>query len=144
MAEIQKPAWPRPKLFDWMQQEGNVAEKEMHRTFNCGIGLVIVVAAADAEAAMAELKAQGEAVYNIGVIRARQGDERQTGVVCHRTVGPGVQLRPPAVPSPVDCLGGGQEDNGQAGTSPAGQEGGAQTGICCLAGQRFRAGRNSR
>jgi phosphoribosylformylglycinamidine cyclo-ligase len=81
VAELQKAAWPRPKLFDWMQKEGNVAEKEMHRTFNCGIGLVIVVAAADAEAAMAELKAQGEAVYNIGVIRARQGDEAQTVVV---------------------------------------------------------------
>ena len=81
VAEIRKAAWPRPKLFDWMQAEGNVAEKEMHRTFNCGIGLVIVVAAADAEAAMAELKAQGEAVYNIGVIRARQGDEAQTVVV---------------------------------------------------------------
>ena len=81
VAEIQKAAWPRPKLFDWMQKEGNVDEKEMHRTFNCGIGLVIVVAAADADAAMAELKAQGEAVYNIGVIRARQGDEAQTVVV---------------------------------------------------------------
>lgn len=55
-------------------REGNyVAEKEMHRTFNCGIGLVIVVAAADAEAAMAELKAQGEAVYNIGVISGPPG-----------------------------------------------------------------------
>jgi hypothetical protein len=43
-----------------MQAEGNVAENEMHRVFNCGIGLVIVVAAADAAAAMAELKAQGE------------------------------------------------------------------------------------
>src|SRR5574343_713762 len=81
VAELTKSAWPRPKLFDWMQAEGNVAENEMHRTFNCGIGLVIVVAAADAEAAMAELKAQGEAVYNIGVIRARQGDEAQTVVV---------------------------------------------------------------
>ena len=81
VAEIQKSAWPRPKLFDWMQQEGNVAENEMHRTFNCGIGLVVIVAAADADAAMAELKAQGETVYNIGVIRARQGDEAQTVVV---------------------------------------------------------------
>jgi phosphoribosylformylglycinamidine cyclo-ligase len=81
VAELEKSAWPRPKLFDWMQAEGNVAESEMHRTFNCGIGLVIVVAAADAEAAMAELKAQGEAVYRIGKIRARQGDEAQTVVV---------------------------------------------------------------
>lgn len=81
VAELQKSAWPRPKLFDWMQAEGNVAENEMHRVFNCGIGLVIVVSAAEADAAMAELKAQGEAVYCIGKIRARQGDEAQTLVV---------------------------------------------------------------
>ena len=81
VAELEKAAWPRPKLFDWMQAEGNVAENEMHRVFNCGIGLVIVVAAADADAAMVELKAQGEAVYRIGKIRARQGDEAQTLVV---------------------------------------------------------------
>ena len=81
VAELEKAAWPRPKLFDWMQAEGNVAENEMHRVFNCGIGLVIVVAAADADAAMAELKAQGEAVYRIGKIRARSGDEAQTIVV---------------------------------------------------------------
>ncbi|MBU1365595.1 MAG: phosphoribosylformylglycinamidine cyclo-ligase [Gammaproteobacteria bacterium] len=81
VAELEKAAWPRPKLFDWMQAEGNVAENEMHRVFNCGIGLVVVVAAADADAAMAELKAQGEAVYRIGKIRARAGDEAQTVVV---------------------------------------------------------------
>ncbi|MER2539055.1 MAG: phosphoribosylformylglycinamidine cyclo-ligase [Azonexus sp.] len=81
VAELEKAAWPRPKLFDWMQAEGNVAENEMHRVFNCGIGLVVVVAAADADAAMAELKAQGEAVYRIGKIRARSGDEAQTLVV---------------------------------------------------------------
>ena len=81
VAELEKAAWPRPKLFDWMQAEGNVAENEMHRVFNCGIGLVIVVAAADAELAMAELKAAGEAVYCIGKIRARQGEEAQTLVV---------------------------------------------------------------
>jgi phosphoribosylformylglycinamidine cyclo-ligase len=81
VAELEKAAWPRPKLFDWMQAEGNVAENEMHRVFNCGIGLVIVVAAADADAAMAELKAQGEAVYRIGKIRSRIGEEAQTVVV---------------------------------------------------------------
>jgi phosphoribosylformylglycinamidine cyclo-ligase len=80
VAELDKAAWPRPKLFDWLQAEGNVAENEMHRVFNCGIGMVIVVAAADAEQAMAELKAAGEAVYRIGRIRARQGDEAQTVV----------------------------------------------------------------
>ncbi len=81
VAELQKAAWPRPRLFDWMQAEGNVAEEEMHRVFNCGIGMVVVVAAEYAEAAMAELKAAGEAVYRIGRIRARQGDEAQTVVI---------------------------------------------------------------
>ncbi len=81
VAELEKATWPRPKLFDWMQAEGNVAENEMHRVFNCGIGMVIVVAAADADAAIAALKAQGEAVYRIGRIRARSGDEAQTIVV---------------------------------------------------------------
>ena len=81
VAELQKSAWPRPKLFDWMQAEGNVAENEMHRTFNCGIGMVIVVAAQDAEAAMSELQATGETVYQIGKIRPRQGDEAQTVVL---------------------------------------------------------------
>lgn len=81
VADLEKSAWPRPKLFDWMQAEGNVAENEMHRTFNCGIGMVIVVAPADAESAMECLKSSGEAVYRIGQIRARQGDEAQT-VVC--------------------------------------------------------------
>jgi len=81
VAELQKAAWPRPKLFDWMQAEGQVAENEMHRVFNCGIGLVIVVAAADAALAMAELQARGETVYRIGQIRARQGGEAQTVVV---------------------------------------------------------------
>jgi len=80
-AELEKAAWPRPKLFDWLQAAGNVSENEMHRVFNCGIGMVIVVAAADAESAIAELKAAGEAVHRIGMIRARQGDEAQTGVV---------------------------------------------------------------
>ncbi|MFV0370625.1 MAG: phosphoribosylformylglycinamidine cyclo-ligase [Azonexus sp.] len=80
VADIDGKSWPRPRLFQWLQAEGNVDEKEMHRTFNCGIGLVLVVAAADAERAMAELQAQGETVYRIGQIRARQGDEAQTQV----------------------------------------------------------------
>jgi phosphoribosylformylglycinamidine cyclo-ligase len=81
VAELEKSTWPRPKLFDWLQAEGNVAENEMHRVFNCGIGMVIVIPAADAEAALAELAATGETVYRIGKIRARQGDEAQTVVV---------------------------------------------------------------
>jgi len=81
VAQLQKSAWPRPKLFDWMQQEGNVAESEMHRTFNCGgIGMVLIVSADQADAALTELKALGEAAYRIGEIRARNADEAQTQV----------------------------------------------------------------
>ena len=53
----------------------------MHRVFNCGIGMVVIVAATDADAALAELTAAGETVHRIGKIRARQGDEAQTVVV---------------------------------------------------------------
>ena len=44
MAVIEAKAWARPAVFQWLQQEGGVAEAEMHRTFNCGIGMVLVVA----------------------------------------------------------------------------------------------------
>lgn len=80
-AVLCKAAWPRPKLFDWMQAEGQVAEHEMHRVFNCGIGMVIVVSAAEAETALAELRAAGEAAYCIGAIRTRQAEEAQTVVI---------------------------------------------------------------
>jgi phosphoribosylformylglycinamidine cyclo-ligase len=74
VARIRKAAWPRPALFDWLQREGNVAEDEMHRVFNCGIGMVVVVAASDAQRAMANLRASGETVYEIGAIDAGQGE----------------------------------------------------------------------
>jgi phosphoribosylformylglycinamidine cyclo-ligase len=67
-AVIRKSAWPRPELFRWLQREGSVAEEEMHRVFNCGIGMVLVVAAEDAARVAEELRASGETVYSIGVI----------------------------------------------------------------------------
>jgi phosphoribosylformylglycinamidine cyclo-ligase len=80
-AVIEKKAWPRPKLFDWLQREGNVAEDEMHRVFNCGIGMAIVVAANDADAAMACLREAGETVYRIGRIEPAVPGGPQTVVV---------------------------------------------------------------
>lgn len=80
VAQIDAASWQLPKLFQWLQAEGNVDAQEMYRTFNCGIGMVVIVAADQAEAAIALLRAEGEDVRQIGVIRARAGDEHQTQV----------------------------------------------------------------
>ncbi len=80
VADIDSTTWQMPKLFDWLREGGNVAQQEMYRTFNCGIGMVVIVAAADAAAAGQHLQASGETVAQIGVVRARQGEEHQTQV----------------------------------------------------------------
>jgi phosphoribosylformylglycinamidine cyclo-ligase len=67
-ASIYKSAWPRPPLFSWLQETGNIAEDEMFRVFNCGIGMVIVVAKEHAQLATMLLKREGELVYEIGMI----------------------------------------------------------------------------
>jgi len=78
-AVIEAHAWPRPPLFDWLQREGGVAEAEMHRVFNCGIGMVIALTAEDAKRAQALLAAAGETVFEIG--RIERGDGAAEAVV---------------------------------------------------------------
>ncbi len=80
-AVLQKSAWQRPKLFDWLQQEGGVVEDEMHRVFNCGIGMVLIVAQENRRHALELLNAAGEKAVEIGTIEWRDGDEAQTVVV---------------------------------------------------------------
>ena len=80
-AVLQRDAWTMPPLFTWLQQHGNVADAEMHRVFNCGIGMAVVVAAADAERAIAQLAAAGESVWRIGAIEQRKPGQAQTIVV---------------------------------------------------------------
>ncbi|MBL4766252.1 MAG: phosphoribosylformylglycinamidine cyclo-ligase [Rhodobacteraceae bacterium] len=60
--------WPRPAVFSWLQDTGNVAEAEMRRAFNCGIGMVLCVAAGDAHAMLESLEAGGETAYIIGAL----------------------------------------------------------------------------
>jgi phosphoribosylformylglycinamidine cyclo-ligase len=74
-AVIRKASWPLPEVFDWLQRAGNVAEDEMHRVFNCGIGMVAVVAPGDAKRATQQLRASGETVYAIGTIEKGPGGE---------------------------------------------------------------------
>jgi len=80
-AVLRKSAWPMPPLFNWLQQHGGVAEAEMHRVFNCGIGMTVIVAEADADAAMRMLGEAGERVYRIGRIEARAPGQARTVVV---------------------------------------------------------------
>jgi phosphoribosylformylglycinamidine cyclo-ligase len=70
-AILQRDAWKRPAIFDWLQQRGRVADEEMHRVFNCGIGMVIIVDAVDAPRALGEFAALGEHCQAIGSIEAR-------------------------------------------------------------------------
>lgn len=81
VAEIKAAAWQIPKLFKWLQENGNVAQHEMYRTFNCGIGMVVIVSPDDKQAAMNLLRGNGETVFDLGRIRPRQGDEPQTQIV---------------------------------------------------------------
>ncbi len=67
-ANIDASSWKRPRVFDWLQAEGAVADDEMYRTFNCGIGMCVVVPSADAERAIDILAQHGEHATVIGHI----------------------------------------------------------------------------
>jgi len=80
-AEINGKSWPRPELFSWLQREGNVAEAEMHRVFNCGIGMVVAVAKGDAVQAAELLRAEGELVHEIGSVEYSPSGEPEAVVL---------------------------------------------------------------
>ncbi|HQW07866.1 MAG TPA: phosphoribosylformylglycinamidine cyclo-ligase [Steroidobacteraceae bacterium] len=66
---LSRRAWHRDPLFDWLQRTGSLPDAEMYRTFNCGIGMVVVVADRDTESALSLLRAQGEIASVIGSVR---------------------------------------------------------------------------
>ncbi|MCU0758146.1 MAG: phosphoribosylformylglycinamidine cyclo-ligase [Steroidobacteraceae bacterium] len=68
--ELQRAAWTRDPVFDWLQQAGRIADDEMHRTFNCGIGMVAIVPAEREAEALALLRAAGEQASRIGTVRS--------------------------------------------------------------------------
>ena len=80
-AVLQRSAWPMPPLFNWLQQHGGVADAEMHRVFNCGIGMTLIVDEGDAATAMRRLTEAGESVYRIGRIETRAPGQARTVVV---------------------------------------------------------------
>ena len=70
-ALIDIDSWQRPNVFAWLQQAGNISEQEMLTTFNCGIGMLLIVHSDDAEATLESLRSQGEAPVAIGEIVSR-------------------------------------------------------------------------
>jgi phosphoribosylformylglycinamidine cyclo-ligase len=70
-AVLKRDSWVMPPLFTWLQREGGVAEHEMYRVFNCGIGMALVVAPEHAIPATTFLERAGETVWNIGSIEER-------------------------------------------------------------------------
>ncbi len=80
-AAIDKGSWEMPPLFPWLQAQGNVAEAEMHRVFNCGIGMVVIVAAEHTKTALDFLAAAGEKAWRIGAIGKRAADGPQIVVL---------------------------------------------------------------
>ena len=80
-AQLDATSWPLPPLFQWLQEMGNIETRELHRTFNCGIGMVVVVAESDAARAMQLLTAAGETVYRVGRIETRKDNQPQTLVL---------------------------------------------------------------
>ena len=73
-ARINTDSWRLPEVFSWLQQAGNISKPEMFRTFNCGIGMVIIVEPDAAKNAVDFLNAQGESAWIAGSISGRQGN----------------------------------------------------------------------
>ncbi len=73
-AQVDTASWQWPEIFRWLQQSGNVDPREMYRTFNCGVGLVVIVDAAETDTALAILAEQGESAWRAGTVVARTPD----------------------------------------------------------------------
>jgi phosphoribosylformylglycinamidine cyclo-ligase len=69
-ANIDSKSWTRPAVFDWLQEQGNIEATEMYRTFNCGIGMVVVVSPENQQKTIDFLQQQGETVFTLGTIEA--------------------------------------------------------------------------
>jgi len=69
-AIVDTSSWHQGAVFDWLAEQGNIAVDEMRRTFNCGVGMIVVVAAADLATALATLESLGENAWHIGQVAA--------------------------------------------------------------------------
>jgi phosphoribosylformylglycinamidine cyclo-ligase len=80
-AEIHANSWTLPPLFQWLQAQGNIVPSELYKTFNCGIGMAVIVDKAHVAQAKQLLEAAGETVFEIGLIRNQAAGEAPTVVI---------------------------------------------------------------
>ena len=80
-AVIDEKSWTWPAIFNWLQEKGNISRYEMYRTFNCGVGMVIAVPAAEAEKAVSLLTQAGETAWVIGKIEALGNGTEQVEIL---------------------------------------------------------------
>lgn len=80
-AVIQGDSWQWPAVFNWLMENGNIAEYEMYRTFNCGVGMIVALPADKVDAALALLATESEQAWLIGAIAAREGNEEQVEIL---------------------------------------------------------------
>lgn len=80
-AVIQSDSWQWPAVFSWLMENGNIAEYEMYRTFNCGVGMLVALPADKVDAALALLAEEGEQAWLIGAIADREGNEEQVEIL---------------------------------------------------------------
>ena len=74
-AEIDPASWKMPEVFKWLQQTGNIQQQEMYRTFNCGVGMVLVVDASITDKCIQQLQNLGEKAWKLGQIVETSGDQ---------------------------------------------------------------------
>jgi len=81
LARIDANSWSKPAIFDWLQEKGNVESNEMYRTFNCGIGMVLVVAAEDAEQTLSMMQEQQIDAWQIGQIDSKTAADQEQVII---------------------------------------------------------------
>jgi phosphoribosylformylglycinamidine cyclo-ligase len=75
--DLQKNAWPKQEIFDWLKSKGNLSDHEMYKTFNCGIGMVLIVDGKDSDQAIKILSSNGESVNILGSVTTRKNNDPQ-------------------------------------------------------------------
>jgi len=80
-AVIKKDSWNMPSIFQWLKEKANIGDGELYKTFNCGIGMVVITNPNDKEEAISILERNGETVFVLGEIANRDINEPQSEII---------------------------------------------------------------